>query len=404
VISLAMIVKDEDAHLPGCLDSIAGAVDEIVIVDTGSSDSTPDLARARGCRVVFWPWRDDFAAARNESLRHARGDWVLVLDADERLAPGANRLRDAVKSTRAEGLNCRLVSTLPPGQPAPVIAAWYCRLFRRRPAYRFAGRVHEQIAPSIIAAGGRIEPSPVTINHLGYATPSPEKVARNLRLLRRQLEEHPQDAFALFNLGLTLQSAGEWSQAAEAFERAIAGGTSSLARDLRAMAWTKLAEGRLAQRRWVEAARAAEKALGEEPGLALTRYVLGRALFETDEIEGAAALFAALIDAPPDALGMTLHRHLPAMALALCHLRQRRFADAVTVLAPSAAADASGESAFHLGNAYVGLGRLDDAVENYRASRTAGLQHPDLDRRLKLCQRLGAGSKATPHLSQATHE
>ena len=389
-----MIVKDESARLPGCLASVAGAVDEIVVVDTGSSDGTPDLARSRGCRVVAWPWRDDFAAARNESLRHATGDWVLVLDADERLSPGADALvRAATKATHVEGLNCQLVSALPPDHPAPTIAAWYCRLFRRRPDHRFEGRVHEQIAPSIVAAGGRIERSAVTIAHLGYAEPSAAKVARNLRLLRRQLEDRPQDAFALFNLGLTLQTKGEWSKAADAFERALAVSTPPLPRDLRAVAWTKLAEGRFARAQWTEAVRAAEKSLAEEPALALARYVLGRALFETGEIERAASTFGELLDRPADALGMTLHRHLPAMGLAVCRLRQRRFNDAVSVLVSSAAADASGESAFHLANAYVGLGRLEEAATSYRAARKAGLQHSDLERRLKLCDRLIA---ATP--------
>lgn len=393
-----MIVKDESARLPGCLASVAGAVDDMVVVDTGSSDGTPDLARSHGCRVVSWPWRDDFAAARNESLRHAKGDWVLVLDADERLSLGPDVVRAAVKATRAEGLNCQLVSALPPDHPAPSIAAWYCRLFRRRPEHRFEGRVHEQIAPSIVAAGGQIERSPVSISHLGYAEPSEAKVARNLALLRRQLEDRPQDAFALFNLGLTLQTGGKWAEAADAFERALGAATPALPRDLRAVAWTKLAEGRFARRMWPEAARAAEKSLAEEPALALARYVLARALFETEEVERAAAIFAELLDWPVDPLGMLLHRHLPAMGLGVCRIRQRRFAEAAAALAPCAGADPSGESSFHLANAYVGLGRLEEAAVNYRAARTAGLRHSDLDRRLKLCERLTNG--AAPALAQ----
>ena len=241
MISLCMIVKDEAARLPGCLDSVSSVVDEIVIVDTGSTDDTVALARARGARVVRWAWRDDFSAARNDSLRHSRGDWALVLDADERLAHGAPTVREAVAATGADGLDCRLVSVLPPGEPSPTIAAWYCRLFRRRAGVCFEGRVHEQIAPSIVRAGGRIARSAVNVMHLGYATPSPAKVARNLRLLRQQLAERPGHAFTLLSLGLTLSTAGEWREASDVFERAVIA-TPPLSRDLRAVAWMKLAE------------------------------------------------------------------------------------------------------------------------------------------------------------------
>jgi tetratricopeptide (TPR) repeat protein len=382
-----MIVKDEATRLSACLDSVVGSVDEVVIVDTGSSDDTMNVARGRGARVVSWAWRDDFSAARNESLRHARGDWVLVLDADERIALGAPTVREAVSGTSADGLDCRLVSVLPAGEPSPTIAAWYCRLFRRREGVRFEGRVHEQIAPSIVATGGRIARCPVNIMHLGYATPSAAKVARNLRLLRQQLVERPGDAFTLLNLGLTLTTAGDWKEAAPIFERALIA-TPSLPRDLRAVAWMKLAEARAREGRWSDTARAAQKALGEEPGLTLARYTLARAIFEAGEIDRAAAIFEDLMDAPADALGMTLHAHVPAMAVGLCRLRQRRFADAVNALAPGVQTDRTGETAFHLGNAYVGLGRLDEAAASYRDARATGFRHPDLDRRLKLCQKL----------------
>ena len=93
-ITLCLIARDEEAMLPACLESVRGAVDEIVLVDTGSRDRTVEIARAAGAKVVEQAWRDDFSAPRNEALRLATGQWVLQLDADERLAPGAGeRLR-----------------------------------------------------------------------------------------------------------------------------------------------------------------------------------------------------------------------------------------------------------------------------------------------------------------------
>ena len=89
LLSLAMIVRDEASDLPRCLDSARGMVDEMVVVDTGSADATRDVAAAAGALVHDVPWRDDFAAARNASLDLCRGRWVLVLDADEVLAPSS---------------------------------------------------------------------------------------------------------------------------------------------------------------------------------------------------------------------------------------------------------------------------------------------------------------------------
>ena len=82
-VSLCMIVKNEEASLARCLDSVADLVDEMVVVDTGSTDATADLASRHGARVHPFAWVDSFAEARNESLRHARGDWIFWLDADE---------------------------------------------------------------------------------------------------------------------------------------------------------------------------------------------------------------------------------------------------------------------------------------------------------------------------------
>src|SRR5436190_22371274 len=85
-LSLCMIVKNESKHLANCLESVDGVVDEIIIVDTGSTDNTIEIAEKYGAKVFHYKWHDDFGAARNEALKYASGDWVLVLDADEVLS------------------------------------------------------------------------------------------------------------------------------------------------------------------------------------------------------------------------------------------------------------------------------------------------------------------------------
>ena len=82
-----MIVRDEEKNLVRCLKSVVPVVDELIIVDTGSKDNTIDIAKEFGAKVFLFEWCDDFAAARNESLKHATGDWILQLDADDELLP-----------------------------------------------------------------------------------------------------------------------------------------------------------------------------------------------------------------------------------------------------------------------------------------------------------------------------
>jgi glycosyltransferase involved in cell wall biosynthesis len=108
-----MIVHNEEGHLPRCLESVRGIVDQIVAVDTGSHDHTTAIAEQFGAEVYQFEWRDDFAAARNESLCYARGEWILYLDADEQLdADSTQNLRMLLERQPPEvgGLLCTIVS------------------------------------------------------------------------------------------------------------------------------------------------------------------------------------------------------------------------------------------------------------------------------------------------------
>src|SRR4051794_6298576 len=122
-------------YLPGCFESLAGQVNEIVVVDTGSTDGSLEWARAQGAQVHSLPWRDDFAAARNEALDRVRSDWVLYIDADERLSvPDGRSLADEVDPAAA-GMRVRFRPKL---RYTPYLEL---RLFRCDPRIRFEGVV-----------------------------------------------------------------------------------------------------------------------------------------------------------------------------------------------------------------------------------------------------------------------
>src|ERR1700722_9445106 len=225
LISLCMIVKDEEGSLPACLGCVADLVDEIIVVDTGSTDATRDVARRCGARVHEFPWCDDFAAARNQSLHHATGDWLFWLDADDRI-DGANRLRLRLLFANLPDENVAYLMryvALNDGAPGRTSAVDHAKLFRNLPQIRWEYRVHEQILPAVTRLGGRIQPTDVVIHHLGYqdANEVQRKLERNRRLLELDAADHPDHPVILFNLGRTYLRLGRVAEAVPLLTRCL---------------------------------------------------------------------------------------------------------------------------------------------------------------------------------------
>lgn len=191
LLSLCMIVRDEAARLPGCLDSVAGLADDIVVVDTGSRDTTRDIAAARGARVIETRWTGDFAAARNIALAAARGRWILVLDADETLPPASRILIHELVSGRSHsGYNLVQRNRLAAGGH---VSVHIVRLFPNDPRVRFERPIHEQVNTSLERAGIPIVDTDVPFDHEGYAVPGTlaAKTLRNRDIIEAALAADP---------------------------------------------------------------------------------------------------------------------------------------------------------------------------------------------------------------------
>jgi glycosyltransferase involved in cell wall biosynthesis len=190
VLSLCLIVRNEEAVLARCLASVAGVADEIVLVDTGSTDATVTIAREHGATVLGHDFDPvDFGAARNAGLAAAAGDFILVLDADETLDPAS---APAVRLLASEQANAGYVVTRRNIAPAKTWFDHAVRLFPRRPEYRYRYRVHETVDDSILAAGGRILRSEIVIDHhLPGEAQSREKGLRYLALLEEEDSRDP---------------------------------------------------------------------------------------------------------------------------------------------------------------------------------------------------------------------
>ncbi len=219
-LSAAMIVRNEERFLEGCLESIKDVVDEIVVVDTGSTDGTKGIAAKYGARVFESPWRDDFSAARNVSVEHCLGEWILFIDADERLGPVDKALVRADLSR--PGYNAFTLSYRP---LTGFTTFREYRIFRNDPRIRFEGIIHETVVPSVNRAGEEdglaIGDSVLKINHIGYDGDMRRKHERNLPLLRRHVENLPENIFLRFKLGVVLKALGDTEGAEREWRRAI---------------------------------------------------------------------------------------------------------------------------------------------------------------------------------------
>lgn len=238
-LSAALIVKDEEAALPACLERLRGFADEIVVVDTGSTDRTREVALGHGARVHAFPWVEDFAAARNESLRQCTGAWILVVDADEHLDPvSAPAFRSGLEGARGEGQLLTIRNYLPSavawgvhGAPTPNPGTYpgtghlpayldgpALRVARNLPGLAFQGRVHESLEPCFEARGWQSDLGAGLLHHFGKASPDRWKVKQKayFQLVKEEARAHPSDPLSHFNLMQEAAAVGEWDLCAEA--------------------------------------------------------------------------------------------------------------------------------------------------------------------------------------------
>jgi glycosyltransferase involved in cell wall biosynthesis/predicted O-methyltransferase YrrM len=204
LVTLCIIARNEERNLPACLRSAAGLFGQVVVVDTGSADRTRDIAREFGAEVYDFAWCDDFAAARNECLRHARGRWIFWLDADDLLSEeDRDKLRRLLASLGDEPaayvMKCLCLAD---GRTRSETAVDHVRLFPNAPEIRWRWRIHEQILPALREHGVPVRWSDVVVRHTGYRDPAVKrrKLERDLRLLLLEYADNPNHPFTLFNL------------------------------------------------------------------------------------------------------------------------------------------------------------------------------------------------------------
>ncbi len=227
MISLCMIVKNEEAALPGCLNSVKDVVDEMVVLDTGSTDRTREVAKEFGARVYDFEWSNDFAVARNESLKYVHGDWILVLDADEALVPEVvPQLKQAIQQRRYLLINLVRQEVAAAQSPYSLIS----RLFRNHPDIRFSRPYHALVDDSVSLILSQ-EPQwrvgylpEVAIRHTGYqksAIAQRDKFSKAQAAMEGFLTRHPTDPYVCSKLGGLYIQTGRFALGVELLERGL---------------------------------------------------------------------------------------------------------------------------------------------------------------------------------------
>lgn len=226
-LSLCMIVKNEAENLPNCLQSVRDVVDEMIVLDTGSTDATIAIAQQFGAIVHQMPWPHNFAIARNHALQYVSGDWVLVLDADEVLCPEIiPSLHQAIQSENSLVVNLLRHEVGAAQSPYSLVS----RLFRRHPAIQFARPYHAMIDDSVEALL-KVEPhwqiiqlDDVAIKHTGYQSATihrQDKFAKARSMMESFLAQHPDDPYVCSKLGALYIQMGQSDRGMALLQRGL---------------------------------------------------------------------------------------------------------------------------------------------------------------------------------------
>jgi GT2 family glycosyltransferase/Tfp pilus assembly protein PilF len=312
-LSVCLITKNEENFLGQCLASVRALASQIIVVDTGSTDRTVEIAREHGAEIRQFAWCDDFSAARNEALKHATGDWILCLDADEELLP--EHRQTILKEMQSAVVMAYRLPIIDKGREQEG-CSYVPRLFRNAPALFFVGRVHEQVFSSLEVRcrewGLENRLGKAALLHHGYTqevVASREKIARNLRLLELAIQELPGEPNLLMSLGLELVRSGQLEAGLERYREALqlmsAMPVGQIVPELRETLLTQLTTHLVKAGRFAEIVQLWQTPFAKSAGLTASQhFLLGLAHLELKQPADAAEQMRQCLD----------KRHRPALS------------------------------------------------------------------------------------------
>lgn len=402
-ISLCMIVKNEEEHLPNALNSVKDVVDEIIIVDTGSTDRTVEIAKSFGAKVYYYEWNNDFASARNEALKYATCDWILSMDADDEMnAEQVKRLKDILANLEDDilGVQLPIYSKTPDGN---TMTNYLIRLFRNNPEIRFSRKIHEVVDFSINKLGGRIiRATDIPVIHKGYEEPGAinKKIERNFKLIKEEVEKSPDDASMWMYLAKSYCSLGNIEEGISAYKKAIdVAGQNTLFRFAKLVSLIDLATLYMNRGELDLAELYALKAVNFDPNFPDAHYIAGNVYFRKKQFNEAYSEFQKVLEVDPmKSFGLVFTSQVKGLPLYImltaCAIELKRFSDAVIYGENALKISQNNPDIFNnLGIAYANLGVFSEAKRcferalelspnntNYRMNMVTLLSHTgDMD-------------------------
>jgi len=333
-VSAALIVRDESAFIEDCLVSLIGVVDEIVVVDTGSTDDTIEKALRFPVKLHRFQWCRDFSAARNFAIAQAGSEWILYIDADERLEVSDFVLwRDVIADKSKVAWRLWFYPRVG-WTPYSEI-----RLFRNDPRIRFRGVIHERVQDDIDAVclsdGLEVGTCDITLRHFGYESGESHKIARNVPLLRDYLAKDPSRVYCWWHLGEMLLFAGDEDGAAEAWTHGVEAARKQGPAGATANGAPFLSLILLNESRGIPVDNLLQEAIVLFPAHLALRWLACKHALERGEGETVRGDLEALAAIEPDSFrdpkasyNKKLFSHAVLESLALCHFRGGRFRDA----------------------------------------------------------------------------
>jgi len=399
-VSLCMIVKNEEKHLVRCLHSVKPVVDEIVIVDTGSTDRTKEIGVAFGAHVADFPWADNFSKARNFSLSQASCDWVLVLDADEILsAQDHEKFRKLVNSvqtfpaafcirTRNYTRHVNALGWQPntgeyPEEEGPGwIPSDKVRLFTNDSRIRFSHSVHELVEPALRNLKIAVGTCDIPVHHYGKLQEGKthEKTRAYSNLSRKKLKKTHRDSVALRELAIQSSQLGRHAEALSLWKELLKRQPQSAEAHLNiGTACWNLA-------RYAEAAGFADKALRLDPTLKEARFNRAIALLLVGRAEEAKSILQEVV---------VKHPEYPAAQFLLCVAHacleeQSQIGSALNTLIPLAMGEYIGESFLDIARRFLSASLADYARLTLEAASRLGYVNPEIVSLLESCRSAAA--------------